>query len=85
LGRFLEKGGGKTMGDGWREFVGLQSIADYYGISLSSLKKKHVKDMLACQAILVRTIGRPAKKQYFAWENRLQNYAAAICRKGYTL
>jgi len=68
------------------EFCGLQAIADYMGISLPKLKKKHVKNMLLCQAINTRNVRRkevrgPAREEYFAWENRVQAYVCNWNRK----
>lgn len=63
------------MGGNHKRIDTLQKIADYYGISLSSLRAKHLADMRECNAILYRTVGRPPRVLWFSYENLLQRYA----------
>lgn len=64
------------------EFVGLQSIADYFGISLSQLKKKHLQDMRQQGAVWWRRRGRAHRMEYFAKEGNLRLYASLMAQNG---
>ena len=67
------------------EIVGLEAIARYYGISLSTLRVKHLREMKQAGAVWWRKVGRPARKEYFAKEGNLRLYAVQLMQRGEAL
>lgn len=64
---------------------GLTAIAEFYGISVSKLIKKHLPRMKEGEVILQRSVKRPARTQYVSYEYLLVKYWQWLQQQGEVL